>query len=122
MSRVYEAVTTSESRLAAQSTTLTQLTEWSATSTAKFDDRLATILRMAAETLDVDRLSLWRFADDGQEIRCDRLFSRASDRYEVGARIRRDTCPGYFDALQTDRVIAAHDAHGDPRTSCFLES
>ena len=32
---------------------------------------------------------------------------------------RREDCPPYFDALEAERVIAAHDARTDPRTSGF---
>lgn len=117
-----EALATSERRLAVQSNALTVLTEASAEHTRRFDDRLQEILRMTAEALEVDRVSLWRIDDSHQEIRCECLFRRAADGYEAGATIRRDACSPYFDALETQRVIAADDAHRDPRTCCFRES
>jgi PAS domain S-box-containing protein len=109
-----------EHRLAVQSDALTALTQRSAENSERFDDRLRDILRMAAEALHVDRVSLWRFDRLHQEIRCAGLFRRAADSYDVGACIRRDECPPYFDALETQRVIAADDAHRDPRTRGFL--
>jgi len=114
------ALAMSEHRLAVQSNAITALTQRSAENSERFDDRLRDILRMAAETLQVDRVSLWRFDAAHQEIQCAGLFRRAADCYEVGARIRRDACPPYFDALETQRVIAADDAHRDPRTRGFL--
>jgi PAS domain S-box-containing protein len=117
-----KALATSEHRLAAQSNALTALTERSAEGTERFDERLGEILRTAAETLVVERVSLWRFDDDHHEIRCDSLFRRSSARYEVGARIGRESCTPYFYALETERVIAADDAQRDPRTRCFTKS
>ena len=116
------ALAASEHRLAVQSNVLTVLTASSAENTQNFDDRLRDILRMAAEALAVDRVSLWRIDPSHREIRCECLFRRAADSYEAGGRIQRDACPPYFDALETQRVIAADDAPRDPRTRCFQES
>jgi len=116
------ALAASEHRLAVQSRALTVLTEASAEHTRRFDDRLREILRVTAEALQVDRVSLWRLDEAHQQIRCECLFRRAADRYEAGGSIERDACPAYFDALETQRVIAADDAHRDPRTRCFQES
>jgi PAS domain S-box-containing protein len=117
-----EALAASERRLAVQSHALTVLTEASAEHTRRFDDRLREILRVSAEALQADRVSLWRIDASHQEIRCESLFRRAADRYESGGGIARDACPAYFDALESQRIIAADDAHRDSRTRCFLES
>jgi len=39
--------------------------------------------------------------------------------HSAGAVLRSDSFPTYFAALASQRTIAAHDAHEDPRTSCF---
>jgi PAS domain S-box-containing protein len=117
-----EALAMNQRRLAVQSHALTVLTEASAEHTRRFDDRLREILRVTADALEVDRVSLWRLDEPHQEIRCECLFRRSADVYEAGAAIQRDSCPPYFDALETQRVIAAADAHRDPRTRCFLET
>ena len=41
---------------------------------------------------------------------------------ESGALLHRHDAPSYFDALERERVIAAHDAHADPRTAEFTET
>jgi PAS domain S-box-containing protein len=109
----------SEHRMAAQSRTLTALTEQSATEPEAFKERTDEILRTAAATLGVARLSLWRFTGDMQFIECVSLFESSGARHEIGSRIRREDCPAYFEALEAERVIAAHDARTDPRTSGF---
>src|SRR5690242_13189698 len=100
-----EALAASERRLAVQSHALTVLTGASAGHTRRFDDRLQEILRVAAEALRADRVSLWRLDASHREIRCECLFRRAADCYQAGS-IERDACPAYFDALETQRVIA----------------
>ena len=114
-----QALATSEHRLARQSHTLTALTERSALEQEAFEDRIDEILRTAAATLGVARLSLWRFASGMQSIECVAVFQSPGSRQAVGSRINRADCPPYFDALEAERVIAAHDARTDPRTSGF---
>ena len=109
-----QALAASERRLAEQSRTLTALTERSADATESFDRRLCDILRVAAETLQAERVSLWRLDAGHAAIQCVSLFKKTSGQYESGARIERADCVPYFEALETERVIAAHDAHRDP--------
>jgi PAS domain S-box-containing protein len=117
-----QTLATSEHRLAAQSSALTALTERSAEGTDRFDDRVNEILKVAADTLEVERISLWRLNETHEEIRCVSLYRRTSGRYEAGLRIARHDCRPYFDALETERVIAADDARQDRRTRCFRDS
>ncbi len=114
-----QALATSEHRLAEQSRTLTALTERSASDPEGFAERIDEILRLAATTLGVARLSLWRFTSDTDAIECVGLFQTSGSRRELGARIHRADCPPYFEALEAERVIAADDARLDPRTAGF---
>lgn len=88
-------------------------------------DVQATVRRIdeaAAETLDVARVSIW-FLDAGRsKITCADLYERAERRHTSGTELfARDFAP-YFQALASERTIAAHDAQRDARTSCFAES
>lgn len=77
---------------------------------------------VAAVALEVARVSIWRLeAVDPRvsAIRCVDLFERATGLHSAGAVLRSDSFPTYFAALASQRTIAAHDAHEDPRTSCF---
>jgi PAS domain S-box-containing protein len=111
----------SEQRLVAQSNALTSLTARFADANEAFDERLRHILSVGAETLQVERLSMWRFGDGNQTIRCVGMHHRSTGRHDCGALLYRRECPAYFDAVETDRVIAAHDAHHDPRTREFSD-
>jgi PAS domain S-box-containing protein len=112
----------SERRLVAQSDALTSLTGRYTNPAERFDDRLRSILEIAARALTVERLSMWRFDDGRAIIRCAGLYRPSGDRFECGSIIHRADAPHYFEALERDRVIAANDARTDPRTRAFLDT
>src|SRR6186997_2279093 len=64
------ALEASEQRLATQSRALTSLTESHADPNDSFDHRLRAILEMAVMTLQVERVSMWRFDSDRSAIVC----------------------------------------------------
>ena len=111
----------SERRLVAQSDALTDLTARYTDPSDRFAERLRSILQISAQALGVERLSMWRIDAEGLSIQCSGLYRRASGRYETGATVHRHEAPAYFEALESDRVVAADDARTDPRTREFLE-
>jgi PAS domain S-box-containing protein len=117
-----EQLAASQRRLAAQSKALTELTERYADSTGQFLNRLKTILVTSARTLRVERLSLWRCADDRRSISCVDLYSLSTDVHECAGPLGYAAAPAYFEALGRDRVIAAHDARTDPRTRELVDA
>ena len=102
-----EALKASEERLAAQSHALTTLTAQHAVPQGTFEQRLRTILEVAASTLKAGRLSLWRMAPDGDSIRCDGLYCLSPPGFTCGGVVTRADAPSYFAALEQDRMIAA---------------
>lgn len=117
-----EALKASEQRLETQSRVLMELTGRHTESRGGFDEELRDILSAVANTLQVDRVSMWRIDDDRRAIRCVCMFHRTGNRFESGAVLPRETAPDYFDALERDRVIAAENVLTDPRTREFKES
>jgi hypothetical protein len=77
------------------------------------------MMKVAAETLGVERVGVWRYTDDRRGIRCDMLYELSADRHSAGTVLTADDYPEYFRALQTSEVIAADDARHDPRTREF---
>ena len=116
------ALEASEQRLTAQSHALTALTERHADPDDTFENRVRAILEMAGATLRVERVSMWRFDAGRAGIDCVDLFLRSPARHESGARLQRRDFPSYFDAIERDRVIAAHEARTDARTREFTAS
>ena len=115
------ALRDSERRLVAQSDALTGLTARYVDPSGGFGDRLRAILPIAAEALRVERLSMWRIADDHATIACAGLYRRTGARHDCGAVLYRHDAPAYFEAIERDRVIAADDAVTDPRTRAFRD-
>jgi diguanylate cyclase (GGDEF)-like protein len=77
------------------------------------------LTRVAAETLAVERASVWHLSEDGRELRCEQLYERSCDRYSQGVVLKATDYPRYFAALKLGRAIDGHDAHTDPRTCEF---
>jgi len=76
----------------------------------------------AATTLNIERVSVWTLDPARTKITCLDLFERAPARHSSGVELHRKDFEPYFSALERERTIAAHDAHRDPRTSCFSAS
>ena len=77
---------------------------------------------MAAETLQVERVSLWRFDAERSAIVC--LGSVPTHRRRLpirGTPAPPRLAPAYFDAIERERVIAAHEARTDARTREFTD-
>src|SRR4029078_4764654 len=104
-----------ERRLVAKSDALTELTARYTNPGEQFGDRLRSILEIAARALDVERLRLWDVDGQHSMIRCVGLHLRDGNRYESGAVLPRTVAPGYFDAIERERVLAANDAPSDSR-------
>src|SRR6185295_7685556 len=73
----------------------------------------------AASTLDVERVSVWVLDAGRTKITCLDLFERTAAKHSAGVELFRKDFEAYFAALESERTIAAGDAHRDPRTSCF---
>lgn len=76
------------------------------------------IVRVAAETLGVARVGIWLFEDaERSTLRCACLFDSRTGMFSEGVVITRDALGAYFAALDSDRIIDAHDARSDARTA-----
>jgi diguanylate cyclase (GGDEF)-like protein/PAS domain S-box-containing protein len=82
---------------------------------------IAEIVEVAARTLHVDRVGVWRVDDDHRALHLVDLFEQRAGKHTRDLRLSASDCPQYFDALMQQRSIAAHDARHDPRTREFRE-
>jgi GAF domain-containing protein len=80
------------------------------------------ITEAAALTLDVARVSVWLVDKGVTKIVCANLFERNRSAHSAGIELHAKDFAPYFHALSEQKTIAAHDAHTDPRTSCFSAS
>jgi PAS domain S-box-containing protein len=75
----------------------------------------------ASAAIDVDRASVWLLGESGRELRCVDLFERSRASHTADIVLTADSYPAYFRCQSAERVIDAHDARTDPRTSEFAE-
>jgi hypothetical protein len=76
----------------------------------------------AATAIDVERVSVWFLDAARSKISCADLFERRGGKHSSGVELFAKDFAPYFRALESERTIAANDAHRDPRTSCFSAS
>ncbi len=109
-----------EERASRQRSALIEFTSESGTG----DDLAATIRKLTetdARTLNIARVSVWRYNAGRTSIRCVDLYELEADRHSSGVELEAVTYPAYFEALKGMDVITADDAHNDPRTFEFSE-
>jgi len=95
------------------------LIEISRAGSAGLSEALTRISMVAADALEVARVSIWLFNDDHTELRCLHLFDRERKVHESGAILEVEKYPLYFQALEESRTIPADDARTHPSTSEF---
>jgi PAS domain S-box-containing protein len=108
-----------EGRRLEQSRVLVELARGEEAASGDLEAAFERITRTAAETLGVERTSVWLYNDDRSAIRCADLYELPEDRHSRGQELSAESYPSYFQALETERTIAAHDARSDPRTAEF---
>jgi diguanylate cyclase (GGDEF)-like protein len=87
-----------------------------------FVQSLSTILRTAAEVLDVSSASFWRLDRDPDLLRCESLFDRASDRFLrdwVGREFASTRFPAYFTPLLARQPVIVNDTRTSRLTTMF---
>ena len=80
------------------------------------------ITRTGAETVGVERVSIWMFTEDHSALVCRDLYERSLSRHSSGALLDSSRYPRYFEALEQDLPLTTADARVDRRTSEFAAS
>ncbi len=83
----------------------------------QLEQALQVIAETAAETMEVERVNIWRHSSDGRQVRCVETFEyfgaeRVRDRV-----IAIDHYPRYFAALEANPALVVSDVVNDPRAS-----
>lgn len=114
------ALQTSENRLRRQNQVLVDLAKRKSLHAGNLQAALRDITQVAAHTLEVERVSVWLYNPDHSGLYCLDLYERSRNCHSQGMEFRAAEYPAYFQALDTERTIAAHDAESDPRTQEFF--
>jgi PAS domain S-box-containing protein len=103
-------------RSARQTDALLNLARRNLLSGADLRELLCQLVRVEAEALDVERVSVWLFSEDGGTLELQSLYRKSVDACERGGRLHVADFPDYFKALAADGLIDAENALADPRT------
>jgi len=103
-------------RLIGQQTALTALTQSRLFQSSELMPTLQHITAMAASTLHIERVGIWRFTGDRTSLQCIDLFELTPGRHTDGMCLSVESSPSYFAALASSQIIAADNVHTDERT------
>jgi GAF domain-containing protein len=87
---------------------------------ASLQETLRFITSSASQILNVARVSVWLHTPDRSAIVCQCLYDQSSNAFSEGMRLDASNYPRYFQAIETEEIIQAHDACHDSLTSEFL--
>ena len=79
------------------------------------------IINSVCEGLKISRAGIWLYNDLQSLIQCKLLIDKGNDLDNESLALSRSDFPRYFKALDSERSIAAHDAHTHEATSEFSE-
>jgi len=111
-----------EDRLRRQNRVLVDLARDHTLHAGNLDIAVRAITEAVAETLEVERVSVWFFDETRTILRCADLFIRSAHQHSAGTELTAERYPAYFRALEVERTLTAHDARTDPRTSAFNDA
>ncbi|HEY9604636.1 MAG TPA: PAS domain S-box protein [Allocoleopsis sp.] len=113
----------SEARLRKQHKALSDLARCQAIYSGNLSAALQEITQTVTRTLDAQRCSIWLYNDDDRNsLHCLDLYELRLHRHSASYQLSAIDYPEYFKALFTERIIAAADAHADPRLHEFSAS
>ena len=104
-------------RVERQNSALGALARHACFAQADLAECLRQINRVALETLNVARSSVWFLSADGSSLTCAGMIDGSGKTKAEGLVLKAADYPRYFQAILEDRVIAAADAQADQRTS-----
>lgn len=117
-----DALQESKEQLNRQNVALIELTRNKALSQGDWQTAIQEITTVATQTLDVERASVWLYGKEKASINCVDLFELTVNRHSQGTELIAADYLAYFQALEEDQIIAAHNAYTDPRTAELSES
>ncbi len=117
-----EKLQESETRLKKYNDVLLELSTSKSLAEGNLDKMFQRITEVTAKTNSVKRASVWLYNKERTKIECLDLFVLDKEKHSKGTELSADDFPGYFQALQSERTIAAVNARTDPRTAEFTDS
>lgn len=119
--RVESDIQNSRQQLIRQNAALVRLTRNNVLSQGDWKTALQEITQVAAQTLEIERASVWLYRDEKSKLCCIDLFERQTNCHSSGTELISSHYPIYFRTLEDDQIIAADNAYTDPRTQELAE-
>ncbi len=120
--RLQKQLTQQNNLLRHHNRVLTELASNQALNQGDLPAALAHITQTTAHNLEVERVSVWLFDPTRTLIQCLDLFEWSLNQHTAGIELVETDYPAYFQALRTNKLIIADDAHTAPETCEFSES
>jgi PAS domain S-box-containing protein len=79
------------------------------------------ITQISAETLCVERVSIWLFSHDNQQLECMDLYLKSKNLHTIARPLQAKDLPEYFKFISQNRVVAANDILQHPSTVEFTQ-
>ncbi len=117
-----EALQIRETARRKQSQTLVQLARSKTFQHGNLNEAFREITEAAARTLLVQRVGIWLYNQDHTSLKCIDLYDIKTKEHTCGTSLLKANYPDYFQALEHERSIAAHDAINDERTQELSQS
>ncbi len=108
-------------RLQRQRTTLVQLSTHPSLASGDLEQAARVVTEAVARTMEVDRVNVWLLEDDDHFLRCLDSYDLKSGGHSKLPSLEMKLFPRYYQALKSERSIAAYDVLRDPRTSELAE-
>lgn len=111
-----------EQRLRRQAQTLTELARSPELLSGNTEAFFRRLVKNAAETMGVERCSIWLYDTTRSKIICQVSYSLSQQEWGKEEDLPVKSYPSYFAELDNARFINADDAQNDPRTREFTDS
>jgi PAS domain S-box-containing protein len=87
----------------------------------KWDSALEKITSSISRQLNVTRCSIWMYKARENKMSCEKLYQQGKASFESGLELSGRDYPGYFEAVTSEAIIVAKDAHTHVATREFSE-
>jgi PAS domain S-box-containing protein len=88
----------------------------------KWEGALEKLTTSIAKQLVVSRSSVWSYSPAEKKLKCEKLFDNVAKKFGAEAEWVGKNYPGYFEAITSEEIIRAKDAHSHTATRELAES
>lgn len=108
-------------QLRTQNTVLIQLAKHRSISQGDLETLAKAVTQATAYTLEAERVSVWLYDAERVALECHDLFEKTSNQHSSGMKLPVADYPAYFQAIDTQDIVAVSQACTDPRTCEFKD-